>query len=212
MRTAPVTTGKDGADRIRDESGTYVARYRDGDGLSSKSRPGAGTRPRLKAFSPTWSGRPSECGPGLLTPAEARTAEHLATPIGEHVDAYVNSLEASGAAEARRRNDASASIGSPKLATSTPRRPEPASARAMAQQRDEERASARTRNVDLLRSSSSPTGAPIRALGGSRPTHFRGFPKADEKADPRRTPPGDDRSRACALCSTSPAADPCSMP
>ena len=33
MRTAPVTTGKDGADRIRDESGTYVARYRDGNGL-----------------------------------------------------------------------------------------------------------------------------------------------------------------------------------
>jgi hypothetical protein len=32
-RTAPVTTAKDGAERIRDESGTYVARYRDGDGM-----------------------------------------------------------------------------------------------------------------------------------------------------------------------------------
>src|SRR4029077_9441758 len=32
-RTAPVMTGNDGADRIRDESGTYVARYRDGDGI-----------------------------------------------------------------------------------------------------------------------------------------------------------------------------------
>ena len=30
MKTSPVTTGKDGAERIRDESGTYVARYRDG--------------------------------------------------------------------------------------------------------------------------------------------------------------------------------------
>ena len=32
-RTSPVTIGKDGTDRIRDESGTYVARYRDGDGI-----------------------------------------------------------------------------------------------------------------------------------------------------------------------------------
>src|SRR5690242_11186898 len=29
-KTAPLTIGKDGAERIRDESGTYFARYRDG--------------------------------------------------------------------------------------------------------------------------------------------------------------------------------------
>ena len=33
IRTAPVTTGQDGTDRIRDESRTYFARYRDGNGL-----------------------------------------------------------------------------------------------------------------------------------------------------------------------------------
>jgi hypothetical protein len=32
-KTAPVTTAKDGAERIRDESSTFVARYRDGDGM-----------------------------------------------------------------------------------------------------------------------------------------------------------------------------------
>ena len=37
MKTSPVTTGKDGADRIRDESGTYVARCRDGEGLGRRS-------------------------------------------------------------------------------------------------------------------------------------------------------------------------------
>jgi len=37
---------------------------------------------------------------GLLSPAEARTAEqHMATPIGEHVAAYIGNLEASGAGE-----------------------------------------------------------------------------------------------------------------
>ena len=33
LRTAPVTTGQNGAERIRDTSGTYVARFRDGNGL-----------------------------------------------------------------------------------------------------------------------------------------------------------------------------------
>ena len=36
-KTAPVTTAKDGAERIRDESSTYVARYRDGDGIGRRS-------------------------------------------------------------------------------------------------------------------------------------------------------------------------------
>ena len=47
---------------------------------------------------------------GLLTPAEARTAEHLATPIGEHVTKYATHLEAVGTSakhlyETRRRLD-----------------------------------------------------------------------------------------------------------
>ncbi len=33
VKTAPLTIGKDGTERIRDESATYVARYRDGNGL-----------------------------------------------------------------------------------------------------------------------------------------------------------------------------------
>jgi hypothetical protein len=32
----------------------------------------------------------------LLSSAEARTAEHLTTPIGEHFDAYLNALAAAG--------------------------------------------------------------------------------------------------------------------
>ena len=33
IRTAPVTTGRDGSERIRDESRTYFARHRDGSGV-----------------------------------------------------------------------------------------------------------------------------------------------------------------------------------
>ena len=57
-RTSPVTTGQNGADRIRDESGTTSLATVMATGTSSKSRPSAGTRPRLKACSPTWSVEP----------------------------------------------------------------------------------------------------------------------------------------------------------
>ena len=33
VRTVPLTVGQDGSDRIRDESSTYFARYRDGNGV-----------------------------------------------------------------------------------------------------------------------------------------------------------------------------------
>ena len=69
MKTAPVTTGKDGAERIRDESGTYVARYRDGNSHRRRSLDRVPGQVRgSKTFSPTWSGRPSECGPGCSRP------------------------------------------------------------------------------------------------------------------------------------------------
>ena len=64
MRTAPVTTGQNGADRIREESGTYVGRYRDGSGLVVEVSTGSGTRQRLRVCSPTWSDKPRRCGPG----------------------------------------------------------------------------------------------------------------------------------------------------
>src|SRR5215475_2950722 len=69
VRTAPLATGRDGADRIRDESSTYFARYRDGNGvvveaprgcrdesaarqvladLERRARPGPPSGPRLR--------------------------------------------------------------------------------------------------------------------------------------------------------------------
>ena len=91
MRTAPVTTGQNGADRIRDESGTYVARYRDGNGLvvevstgcrdktaaqsvladleRQAERFGPGCSRRPKPVSPsTWASR----SPSTLTPTLSR--------------------------------------------------------------------------------------------------------------------------------------------
>ena len=106
-----MTTGKDGADRIRDESGTYVARYRDGDGIVVEVSTGCRDKTAAQSVLADLERKAERVRAGLLTPAEARTAEHLATPIGEHVAAYMTSLEASGAspkhvAETRRVLDA----------------------------------------------------------------------------------------------------------
>ena len=55
--TYPVTTGKNGSQRILVETGTYVAKYRDGSGIihNEKSRPAAAKRERLDQSWPNWN-------------------------------------------------------------------------------------------------------------------------------------------------------------
>jgi len=89
---------------------------------------------------------------GLITPAEARKAEHVGRPIAEHVDAYITSLEASGAspkhvAEARR-------VLKPVLGGcgfGTLGALERSAVERRLIQRRQAGASARTRNIDLVR-------------------------------------------------------------
>src|SRR5262245_43133464 len=96
VRTAPVTTGRDGTERIRDESGTYFARYRDGNGVVVEAPTGCRDESAARQVLADLERRAERVRAGLLTPAEARTAEHLLTPIGEHVADFTASLEASG--------------------------------------------------------------------------------------------------------------------
>src|SRR5215469_16103257 len=96
VRTATVTTGRDGAERIRDESSTYFARYRDGNGVVIEAPTGCRDESAARQVLADLERRAERVRAGLLTPAEARTAEHLGKPIVEHVDAFLASLEASG--------------------------------------------------------------------------------------------------------------------
>ena len=81
--------------------------------MSSKSRPDAGTRSAAQNILAELERKAERIWiPGLITNAEAKTADHLTRrPIAEHVEAYVASLEASGvsrryAMESRRILDA----------------------------------------------------------------------------------------------------------
>src|SRR6516165_8160212 len=92
-RTAPLT---DAGDRVRIESGTWYAKLRDGNGIVVEVPTGCRTEDAARQVLADLERKAERVRAGLLTPAEARTAEHLATPIGEHVEAYLTNLEASG--------------------------------------------------------------------------------------------------------------------
>jgi hypothetical protein len=122
---------------------------------------------------------------GLLTPGGARIAEHLTTPIGEHVEDFAAGLEASGATAKHVREtrrilgrvlsgcDFHTLADLVRLAVEH-----------WLNARPSEGASARTRNVDLA----ALTAFGNRLVANRRlmTNSFRGIPKANEAADSRR--------------------------
>src|SRR5262245_47947820 len=100
-RTAPLT---ESGDRIRIESGTWYAKLRDGNGIVVEVPTGCHTEDAARQVLADLERKAERVRAGLITPAEARTAEHLATPIGEHIAAYLQSLEASGSVPMHRHN------------------------------------------------------------------------------------------------------------
>jgi integrase len=185
LRTALLTVGIDGADRIRVESGTFIAKYRDGNGLVVETPTGCRTEDAARQVLAELERKAERVRAGLLTPTESRTAEHIAKPIGEHVANYLASLEASGATRkhvAESRRILQAVLGGCEFATLAG--VERTALEGWLNQRRLDGASARTRNVDLTA---------VRAFanwcveaGRLIRNPFDGITKADEKADPRR--------------------------
>jgi integrase len=104
IRTAPVTTWGDGTDRIRDESSTYFARYRDHIGVVIETPTGCRDETTARQILAELERRAERVRAGLLTPAEDRIADHLATPIADHVNAFIESMESRGVIAMHREN------------------------------------------------------------------------------------------------------------
>src|SRR3954452_11391725 len=96
VKTAPLTTGRDGTERIRDESSTYYARHRDGNGIVVETPTGCRDETAARQVLADLERRAERVRAGLLTPAEDRIAGHLTTPIAEQIDGYIESMEARG--------------------------------------------------------------------------------------------------------------------
>src|SRR6516165_7463381 len=70
-KTAPLTTGKDGTERIRDESSTYFAKYRDGNNHVVEVPTGCRTEDAARQVLADLEPKAERLRAGLISPAEA---------------------------------------------------------------------------------------------------------------------------------------------
>jgi integrase len=124
---------------------------------------------------------------GLLTPTEDRIAEHLTTPIGGHFDAYLNALVAAGSVPLHRHNvrtylnRLASDCGFRRLADLRREALEHWLAMEAAGNR-----SARSRNTHRAALIAFANWCADPNIGRLASNPFKGVPKADEAADPRR--------------------------
>ncbi len=104
LRTAPLTVGKDGTDRIVITARTFTAKYRDGLGIVRETATGCRDESAARSLLTDLEKRAERVRGGLLTTDEANAIDHQERPFGEHIDAYLMKLEAEGASPAHRAN------------------------------------------------------------------------------------------------------------
>src|SRR5262249_34892317 len=102
-RTAPLTVGKDGTERIMLESPFYVAKYRDGAGIVQTVATGSRDEQAARRVLADLERRAELVKAKVMTAGEDAAARHQGTPFAEHLEAYVGSLEAAGACPEHRK-------------------------------------------------------------------------------------------------------------
>ncbi len=93
-RTAPLTTGKDGAERITLESPFYVAKYRDGAGVVQVVPAGCKDETAARQVLADLERKAELVRSGVMTAAEAAIGKQQAAALGEHIDAFDEHLRA----------------------------------------------------------------------------------------------------------------------
>ena len=106
-RTAPLTVGADGTDRITVESGTYVAKYRDGSGIVHETATGGRDADAARAVLGDLERRSELVKAGVLTAADDAVADHQLTPLAGHLAAYIAHQNAKALNAVRVRNSVS---------------------------------------------------------------------------------------------------------
>ncbi len=74
------------------EAATFTAKFRDGAGVVRKVATGCRTRDAAKQVLADLEARSEKVRAGVLTPREAEVAEHLPTPIVDHIADYLKAL------------------------------------------------------------------------------------------------------------------------
>ena len=102
-RTAPVTTGRDGTDRIVITTRTYTAKYRDGSGIVQEVATGCRDESAARSILAKMERRSELVKGEVLTAAEDAVIDHQSTPLDEHIAAFIDHQRAKGLS--RRVND-----------------------------------------------------------------------------------------------------------
>ena len=88
-RTAVVTTGVDGADRIVVEARTFTAKYRDGAGVVREVATGCRDETAARSVLADLERRAELVKAGVITSGEDAVAAHQAAPLSVHIDAFL---------------------------------------------------------------------------------------------------------------------------
>ena len=95
-RTAPLTVGKDGGERITMESPFYVAKLRDAVGIVQVVPTGCKDETAARQVLADLERKAELVRSGVMTTAEAAIGRHQAAPLGEHFAAFDEHLRAKG--------------------------------------------------------------------------------------------------------------------
>jgi len=103
-RTAPLTTGTDGTDRIVVEARTFTAKYRDGSNVVREVATGCRDETAARSVLADLERRAELVKAGVMTSAEDAVADHQGVSFAEHSAAYVDHQKAKGLNSARTKN------------------------------------------------------------------------------------------------------------
>ena len=98
-RTAKLTIGRDGSERIVTESPTFLAKYRDGSGLIREVSTGCKDETAARSVLGEFEKRAEKVRSGILSATEETMAGHQHSLLTDHLAGYVASLKAAGRAK-----------------------------------------------------------------------------------------------------------------
>src|SRR5262245_1238853 len=104
LRTAPVTTGHGGSDRIVTESSTYFAKFRDAGGVIVTRTTGCRDKQAAEQLLKKWEREAEQIKSGTLDRKALDAAKQAAAPLEEHLAAYERSLVAAEVSDVYRAN------------------------------------------------------------------------------------------------------------
>jgi integrase len=90
-------------DRVRIQSATYWARWKDADGRLVRADTGCREEANARKWLADRLGEVERERLGIITPADRRVAGHLKTALSEHLDDFVAAMTAAGRAPLHRR-------------------------------------------------------------------------------------------------------------